>query len=63
MKKTCYHPVRVGGKCLDCGASINDTERPNKAAEPLTGETPAAAQETPATGQETQKKATRKRKA
>lgn len=62
MKKVCTHPARIGGKCIDCGASVKGAESPKKPADPLNGETPAAAQETPENGQETPKKTTRKRK-
>lgn len=59
----CRHPVIIGGRCADCGASVNGQNPANKAVAPKDEHTPIAADTQPASGQETPKKATRKRKA
>ena len=61
--KVCKHPVRVGGKCLDCGAFVgveNVAEQPAVTPDKATAQ---VAPETPENGQKTANKTTRKRKA
>lgn len=58
---SCRHPVIVGGKCVDCGATVNGKNEPIYAVPEQVGEIPKEAPTPPVTAQETPKKATRKR--